>query len=417
MQARTSLRTLVWIWLGWAVVMLAFQQMVVMRLHPRRPDGVLSWTANETTAGSQNGKVYLLDPFLNEQVSWDSEFYLSVATVGYDDPAVRAIPTGFDWLSQPSCVAGTDVDCRSLNYAFFPLYSGATRLVALPIDLLGLTAIARSTLAAVLVSLLGSLGAMAGLYFLSRSSLGEDGGVRAAFYLLIFPSGFFLAQVYAEGLYIGLIFGALAFLATRKWPVAALLSALAVWTRPGGALLLLPMAMVWLIDKPWREGWRPCLLRGLAALTPAVAYGLWASTRLADDFFLVEKLWFGRGLLSLGPSLEAWGRAAQSMFQASPSTTVYYLLEFGTVVLAVVACLLLWKERPELSAFGLAMIVFAFTTGSAQGMVRYVLPAAPLFWVLARWGRNPIFDRVWSLASILLMGMEATLFSFDFWVA
>jgi len=105
------------------------------------------------------------------------------------------------------------------------------------------------------------------------------------------------------------------------------------------------------------------------------------------------------------------------MLQASPSTTVYYLLEFGAVVLAVVACLLLWKERPELSAFGLAMIVFAFTTGSAQGMVRYVLPAVPIFWVLARWGRNPIFDRVWSLASILLMGMEATLFSFDFWVA
>ena len=63
------------------------------------------------------------------------------------------------------------------------------------------------------------------------------------------------------------------------------------------------------------------------------------------------------------------------------------------------------------------MIGFAFTTNSAQGMVRYVCPSAPLFWVLARWGRNQAFDRVWSLLSILLLGMEAMLFSFDFWVA
>jgi Gpi18-like mannosyltransferase len=86
------------------------------------------------------------------------------------------------------------------------------------------------------VSLMGSPGATVGFYFLCRTSLGEDGGVRAAFYLLIFLSGFFLAQVYAEGLYIGLIVGALAFLAARKWAWAALLAALAVWTRPGGAL-------------------------------------------------------------------------------------------------------------------------------------------------------------------------------------
>jgi len=63
------------------------------------------------------------------------------------------------------------------------------------------------------------------------------------------------------------------------------------------------------------------------------------------------------------------------------------------------------------------MIVFAFTSGSAQGMVRYVLVVPALFWMLARWGRNSAFDRVWSLLSILLMGLEVLLFSFDFWVA
>jgi hypothetical protein len=52
--------------------MLAFQQVVSMRLNPRRPNGVLRWTAGETAVGSQNDKPYLIDPFLNAHVAWDS---------------------------------------------------------------------------------------------------------------------------------------------------------------------------------------------------------------------------------------------------------------------------------------------------------------------------------------------------------
>ncbi len=95
----------------------------------------------------------------------------------------------------------------------------------------------------------------------------------------------------------------------------------------------------------------------------------------------------------------------------------YYTLEFAAVLLALVACILLFKRSPEVAVFGLAMIVFAFTSGAAQGMIRYVLVAPALFWVLADWGKRPAFDRVWSLASVLLMGVEAMLFSFNFWVA
>lgn len=416
---RPRIRAILLIWLGWASVMLAFQQWVVARIDLRRPDRVLYWTAPETGAGSQSDKPYLLDPFLNQHVSWDSEFYLSIATVGYDDPAVRAVPSDFarDPLHQHFCQAGKDTDCYSLNYAFFPLYPWLTRAVASPLDLLPLTPIARSTLAAMLVSLLGALGAMLSLYFMTRAALGEEGATRAAFYLLIFPSGFFLAQVYTEGLFLGLSFGALALLQARKWGWSALLAALAAWTRPGGAILLLPMAMVWMSDRPWRMSWGPAIRRGLAALTPAMAYGAWSLTPLATRFDLVEKLWFGRGLLAISPSLRAWEQALQLLLHGSPQTRFYYGLEFGAVLLAIATCLLLWRERPELSAYGLAMIAFALTSGSAQGMVRYVLVVPSLFWTLARWGRNSAFDRTWSLLSILLLGLETTLFSFDFWVA
>jgi hypothetical protein len=76
-----SIHNIVLLWLGWAFVMLAFQRWLGVRLDIERPDRVLSWTPYETNADSQNDKPYLIDPYLNHHVSWDSEFYLSIGTV------------------------------------------------------------------------------------------------------------------------------------------------------------------------------------------------------------------------------------------------------------------------------------------------------------------------------------------------
>ena len=46
-----------------------------------------------------------------------------------------------------------------------------------------------------------------------------------------------------------------------------------------------------------------------------------------------------------------------------------------------------------------------------------MLAAPAIFITLARWGKNPVFDRAWTLASLLLMGLLAMLFAFNFWVA
>jgi hypothetical protein len=50
-------------------------------------------------------------------------------------------------------------------------------------------------------------------------------------------------------------------------------------------------------------------------------------------------------------------------------------------------------------------------------MHRYALTAPAVFIALASWGRNPIFDRLWTLASILWMGLLAAAFALDMWVA
>jgi hypothetical protein len=39
-----------------------------------------------------------------------------------------------------------------------------------------------------------------------------------------------------------------------------------------------------------------------------------------------------------------------------------------------------------------------------------------IFAIWLSWlGRRPAFDKVWTVASVLLMGVLATLFSFDLW--
>jgi hypothetical protein len=48
-------------------------------------------------------------------------------------------------------------------------------------------------------------------------------------------------------------------------------------------------------------------------------------------------------------------------------------------------------------------------------MHRYVLGAPPVFLFLSHWGRKPAFDRVWTLASTLVMGIMATMYIFDMW--
>ena len=69
----------------------------------------------------------------------------------------------------------------------------------------------------------------------------------------------------------------------------------------------------------------------------------------------------------------------------------------------------------DLAWFGFLVVLLSFTSGPAQGMHRYILASPPVFLLLSRWGKNQSFDRAWTIASVLVMGMMAMLFSFDMW--
>jgi hypothetical protein len=395
-------RDVVWMGLLWALALVGFQLLVSARYAPERPDRVLEWTPDETGARSHDRQPYLLDPLLRQLVAWDSEFYLSIAVHGYDDPAVRSV----------------EVDSRqvSLNYAFFPLYPAVMRVLSRPLaPLLG--RVGAATLAGVIASVLGAIGAAVSLFWLVRADGPESRAWKAAFFFLAFPSSFFLLQVYAEGLFAGLAFGSMALARHRQVGWAAFLAVLATWTGPGGACLVLPVA--WAGWEGWRERRhdRAALAGLLFALAPVAAFLAWRLSPLGRNFGEVERELFHRGALRLGQSVRSWGHALSQLHAGRPETRVYYGMELAATVAAVGACLATLRRMPGASLFGLAAILVPSTSGEAQGSVRFVLAVPSLFVVLGRMGEwSEVLDRAWTVASVLLLGMMATLFTFDMWV-
>ncbi len=430
---KTALRNIVLLWLAWALILIGFQGLATARFKPEFPDRAQVWTQYATGAGYQLRHPFLLDPFMNNQVAWDSEYYLGIATGGYEEPNVSHLTpfgtnTFFDYhtMLQGGSYVGRTL---SLSYAFFPLYSWMAWLVAWPLKLLGLTPIATSTLAALIVSALGTLGAMLALYDLTRDSLGEDGAMRAVFYLLIFPTGFFLLQVYTEGLFVGLAFGCLAMLKRRSWLAAALLGAAATLTRAVGVTLVIPMGITWILsnewlgfDMEWRHmyftgiPWRP-IGKAALAFAPILAFLLWKFSYLGSAFDYVETNFFGRHFLDFSAAYLSWADAYAALFSGVPERAAYFLLEFLGLGIGVITCIACLKRYPEIAWFSMAVLVISFGSGPAQGIQRYILGAPAVFVMLAYWGKNPVFDRAWTIFSTLLMGLLAILFAFNFWVA
>jgi hypothetical protein len=418
-SARPGVLTIILIWLGWAAIMMAYQAFAPARLPLLRPDHATGFSADETGADSLRGRPYLARTgALGSHVAWDSQYYLSIALHGYDDPSMPVISPASAPTDPKRGLRSEQPTWTSINYAFFPAYPMAMRALAAPLGLFGLAPITAASLAGVIISLAGALGAVLAIADLTAASEPNE-RVRAGFYLLIWPGAAFLAQVYTEGLFIGLSFGALAMLRRRRWVWAAALAALGVWTRANGALLLIPFVWTWLADGGLRrlrsrEG-RGAAATALAlAAVPALAYLAWRLS-LGGRFEFVEAHYFGRGMLAIGSSLQSARDVADLVADGNPQAVAYYLAEALSILAALVCSAVLWRRDKALTLYGLAILGVALTSGAELGFPRYALTVPALFLVPARWGRSIAFDRAWSLANILGLGIWSLAFASGFW--
>ncbi len=351
-----------------------------------------------------------IDFYPDLRVAWDSGYYLSIATRGYEDLAMTD-------------VQGPEGRRLTNNYAFLPLYPLLIHCLTPVMRLTGLADLAAPVYAALVVSLLGALVAIISLSDLVDRAPGatEGDGLRAAFYLLIFPTGFFLAQVYTEGLFTGLAFGSLALARRHHWLAATILAGLATLTRATGVLLAIPLAIEILLMLRTQRDEGSITLRAVATvLPPLLPIGVFVAWRLSEHgqaFAYVEEHVFGRQALALGASWDAWRDVVIGLGHVASATRAYYALELAALALALVTCLAALRRDLPLALFGLAVLATSVLSGMPQSMIRYMIAVPPIFLILARMGRYEAFDRVWTIGSMLLLGLLLTLFSFDMWVA
>jgi len=293
--------------------------------------------------------------------------------------------------------------------------------VAFPLRIFGLSAIGTATLAGSIITLLGTLAGLFAVWDLTQGLFDEDSAWRAVFYMLVFPSAFFFAQIYTEGLFVGLAFSALMLTKRKQWVWASILGFLAAWTRAHGAAMALPLLLAWIINTDWKSNLRSQLtwkwfLQGLLAFLPLIGYFIWRTSPLGKGWEELQAFYFGRGLMTIESSLQSWKDAYFYARYVSQEGLIYFGIEVFTILLGLICSIWLIRRDPIVALFSLAVVVLSVFSGSAQSMARYMLIAPSIFITLGYWGKNKVVDKAWTLISILLMGMSVLLFSYDMWV-
>ena len=197
--------------------------------------------------GYANGRAplqYFKNELLNLPVRWDAGWYLQIVTEGYR-------------------FASSDSQVQQ-NIVFFPAYPLLVRMVG---RLLG-GHTTHYVLAGMAVSLTAFFAALVYLYVLARKLVDEDKARYALWLIASYPFALFYGAMYSESLFLLGVVGAFYHLSERQFWQAAAWGLLAGLTKPNGALLSIPLALLAVSPAMSMARWR---LRALATAAAPVA--------------------------------------------------------------------------------------------------------------------------------------------------
>ncbi|MFF0414509.1 hypothetical protein ACFYUY_29205 [Kitasatospora sp. NPDC004745] len=302
--------------------------------------------------------------------SWDGWWYQQVAEFGYH-PALIPVPNG---------PVGFTVEQNSA--AFFPLYPGLMRMTS---DVTGLGLYG----AGMLVSVVASLFAAAGIYAVVDRMAGPKAGVIAAGIWAIAPGSGAEWAIYSDSLFVALAAWACYCVMSRQWVAAGVITLVAGLNRPTAAALIGAVGLAALVELYRRDSG---VLRPLAAMVLApvglLGYVAWVGWRMGEwggYFRLQHDAWlhyfdWGQG---------TWAAMRGVLLGRNDYPFAFPVPDlFATLIVLTLPALvvLLFRLRPPLvlTAYTLATIVSVLGSLGIFGNVsRYLLPAFPLFIALA----------------------------------
>lgn len=295
--------------------------------------------------------------------SWDSRWYLGIATHGY----------GHTLHIRPGVVYS--------DLAFFPLYPALVRAVT-EVSPLGGGA------AGLLVSWTAAVAAACGIYAIGARLHGRAVGTALVLLWALLPHSVVLSMAYTEPVLTAFAAWSLYAVLTRRWLWAGALAAFAGLARPNGfavAAAVLATAAYEIFRTLRRRGKVTHSLWTGAAIAPLgwLAYVVWVGHRTGDllgGYFAVQRGWgssfdLGRGSLRFARHLVLHGDR----------------LVFPMTLLIVAAAALLYAllllDRPPLPLAVYTAVLLLITLGGSGffgSKPRFLLPAFPLLLPLAQ---------------------------------
>ncbi|CAN5574771.1 hypothetical protein BH20VER3_BH20VER3_03890 [soil metagenome] len=304
--------------------------------------------------------------------NWDATHYLRLAAEGY-------VAVG---------------DTR-VSLVFFPLYPLLVRITAF---------CARDyQLAALIVSGFASVAAALLLKRLTRCDESEEVSRNAVWFLLIFPTSFFLHIGYTESLFLALTLGCL--LAARKedWALAGFLGAGACLTRVNG-LILLPTLATEVGLQYWRT--RRINLHWLwLGMVPVGFRGyLWLNYEVTGDFFAFTKIMHEHWYKTFAPP---WIGVRDVWLRTLGMNINEGLNELIGVLLISVCTIWSWFQlRPSYSVWITCNWLLINSTAYVLSVPRYTLTLFPVFILFSKacTGRRLCYGllTVWSVLYLAL---------------
>lgn len=318
---------------------------------------------------------------------WDANAYLRIALFGY-----------------------TNEGERRFDIAFFPLYPALVRVLDTVFD--------NELLVGFIISGAASIAAGLLLYKLARLDYSESVAFSAVWFLLIFPTSYFLHIPYTESLFLALVIGSFLFARKKDWLVAGVLGSLACATRVNGLVLCFALLFeVWL---QWREDGRKFDWRWLwLGLIPLgfVSYLIlnYLVTGNAFTFLIYQREHWAKYFTF--PWTSIWKQIRFAYFQTDIGVQVMAFQELIFAALGLSAIIFGWRYlRNSYRAWMILNWLLFVSTSYIQSVPRYTLTMFPLFILfgLAAEGRDLVYKFL-SLWSILFLAVFVSAFVQGHW--
>ena len=316
---------------------------------------------------------------------WDAPHYLDLARYGYS-------------------VTGE----QRLFLVFYPLFPWLVRATAFVLGDVLISAFAVSAITSVVAALL--------LYRLALLDHVPEVARQAVWFLLIFPTSYFLHIGYTESLFLMLVLGCFLTARQERWLLAGALGALASLTRVNG-LILIPALVV----EAWtqyrgtgRWNWRWLAIGavglgfvGYLLLNFHVTGNPLTFLAIQHDHWYKSLAWPWIGIGSTIERLNSDSPAEAAMVGGQ---------ELIFIALGLVATISAWwKLRPAYGMWMTGNWLLITSTSFILSTPRYTLALFPLFILFARLARYPWWYAVITVWSLLWLAIFASLFVWGHW--